>query len=184
MKKFHFDAGILFALFFLIIFLYTYITGCMNIVKRSNLEKYGAKVTVTVTDMEYDSVTETETYTFNYTYNEKDYVYKDTSDHTFSVGESFDMYIDPDNPGEIVLKSDRLYLSFIMLFMAMGFTYFSKHFAIIKKHLLTSIYIVDMLMLSTGVIIKDSGLLVAAVIMLIITFLLRKFIRKIEEIYG
>ncbi len=184
MKKFHFDAGILFTLFFLIIFLYTYITGCVNIIEKSNLEKYGAKVTVTVTDKEYESVTETETYTFTYTYNEKDYVYKDTSDHTFSVGESFDTYIHPDNPGEIVLKSDSLYLSFIMLFMAIGFTYFSKHFKIIKKHLLMSVYVVDMIMLSTGVIIKDSGLTVAAVLMLIITFLLRKFIKKIEEIYG
>lgn len=106
------SGAIIIAIFFLLAAVSTFITGYINIAKRNELKQTGILVEISVIDEEYDSVSENTNYTFSYTIDGKEYTFVDWPGRDYDIGDTFEEYIDPEQPQILVFVSSDMFFRF------------------------------------------------------------------------
>ena len=182
-RKFRIDFSVILVLFFCVLFIYQYVDGVINIATRNKLEESGYKVLVTVTDAEYVTGGENDyyLYTMEYEYNGKDYSYVDSSDRDLELGEQLTMYVDPNEPEKLNLPKDSMYLSFIVLGMAIGSMYLSDKFKFLKRKMWFLVPGLEVFMIITGVVLKHTPVIVVGFILVLLTFVFWLWLKKIKK---
>ena len=167
-------------IFFLVLAVWLFVTGCDNILQINYLNKNGVEVQVTVTGKRIDSSREnTENYyTFSYEYDEKSYHFEDSPDREYSVGDVFVTMIDPENPQILQLPSSNLAFAFLMLLFSGASLFVYEGFRFLSKYVPHALIAWSGLMVLTGILLPSTTAWSLGLIFLISACVVWRFVSR------
>ena len=155
--------------FFFLISVYMFVTGYINIATRNELRQTGTQVEISVVNKEYDAVREYYDYTFCYTIDGKEYTFVDSPDRDYDIGDTFEEYIDPEQPQILVLSSSNMAFAFMLLVFSVGSLFISDKFWWLRKYLAYIIVIWASVMAIVGIILDSFAFTITGSVILIVT---------------
>lgn len=170
--------AIVFAVFFFLVSVYTFITGYINIATRNELQHTGTRVKISVVDKEYDAVREYYDYTFSYTIDGEKYTFVDSPDRDYDIGDTFEESIDPEKPQILVLSSSNMIFAFMFFGFSVGSLFFSDKFWWLRKYLAYIIMIWAVAMVTIGIVLDTPGFTITGSAILIVTTIIWLRIRR------
>ena len=161
---------IIIAIIFLFAAVFTFITEYTNIAKTNELNQEGVLVKISVIDEEYDSINEDYTYTLSYSIDGKKYTYVGWPRQRYDVGDTFELYIDPEHPRDLVFSSSGdILLSFIPLSISIFCLFCSGRFWWLAKYLAYIIIIFAAVLVGSGIMLDVLGLTITGSVILVVT---------------